>query len=574
MNFYGRDDDVSIASDDSDENELENDGENDVFQSYYRGLQALERYVGDDDDDDDDDDGDEYDGADQEEEEEEDGGGNVLRALSQFYSLQNDQTMSSHVDRGDGWSHLFLVTDQDQNTVMDIINDAVSIQCRDRYPGLVGFGFFPLEPQLSIEQWRKVGTTICRCKKMKEISFQGLNEYISVDVLRALFYTNGSPNISPLSCLRLGGNDFGLEGVRLLVPFLKTRSEMDDLDLSDSNLDDEGARLIADVLDAVLVKELFLARNNITVAGMSSILNSRYSTTLLHLDMNGNNFSGRPEIDIIARFLGRDGIALESIVIGGGDELESEGFQVEWVEILLRSLRNNSSLRQLSIFSNIHDYVLGSISTQLINEIINLTGNTSSFDALCNSNHTFASLNVTVDEESFEPTLHLRRLLKINNIRDISSNQRLRCKLQSFYFQEIFSVEPFLSMKVSMMPNVLELVTQPSDAQGKEVGICSKCVATLNGNLSDTYQFIRHWNVPLLFSFPPQLTECQKLEGEMKQMQFESNLKIKQLEDALRDAEQKMQLLELENKRLMSEIEGVNMNNGCYPHKQSKTVSK
>mmetsp|Transcript_25265 Transcript_25265/g.48964 ORF Transcript_25265/g.48964 Transcript_25265/m.48964 type:complete len:82 (-) Transcript_25265:36-281(-) len=71
MNFYGRDDDVSIASDDSDENELENDGENDVFQSYYRGLQALERYVGDDDDDDDDD-GDEYDGADQEEEEEED----------------------------------------------------------------------------------------------------------------------------------------------------------------------------------------------------------------------------------------------------------------------------------------------------------------------------------------------------------------------------------------------------------------------------------------------------------------------------------------------------------------------
>jgi len=129
-------------------------------------------------------------------------------------------------------------------------------------------------------------------------------------------------------------------------------------------------------------------------------------------------------------------------------------------------------------------------------------------------------------------------------------------------------------MKVSMMPNVLELVTQPSDAQGKEVGICSKCVATLNGNLSDTYQFIRHWNVPLLFSFPPQLTECQKLEGEMKQMQFESNLKIKQLEDALRDAEQKMQLLELENKRLMSEIEGVNMNNGCYPHKQSKTVSK
>jgi Leucine-rich repeat (LRR) protein len=82
-----------------------------------------------------------------------------------------------------------------------------------------------------------------------------------------------------------------------LCKALAVNATLTELDLSGCNIEDGGAREMADALEAnVVLRSLNLARNRITDSGAAQLSNALlcFNTTLEYLDMNGNLVGGVP----------------------------------------------------------------------------------------------------------------------------------------------------------------------------------------------------------------------------------------------------------------------------------------
>jgi Leucine-rich repeat (LRR) protein len=80
-----------------------------------------------------------------------------------------------------------------------------------------------------------------------------------------------------------------------LCKALAVNATLTELDLSGCNIEDGGAREMADALESnVVLRSLNLARNRITESGAAQLSNALlcFNTTLEYLDMNGNLIGG------------------------------------------------------------------------------------------------------------------------------------------------------------------------------------------------------------------------------------------------------------------------------------------
>ncbi len=387
---------------------------------------------------------------------------------------------------------------------------------------------------IPIDSWRSMGDIISNCKRLEEIYLEYME--LTAEVAEALFRRNG-PYEFPLSKLSFVGNGLGPREIEVVVPFLKSFTRIGLLDLRKNRIGNDGAQALANALDEIPVKSLILSDNQITLDGMSRILSSRSSTlTCLHLDRNE---IGNDGIELLAQFFRQGGIALEELKIG-----RLNRFNVTWAKVLLESLHDNKWMKE------IHFVGLGDADHMILhNAAKNLVCDTSSFDAFCKSNHIFQKLVSC----RYRPFHSLHYAFRINASSHFSINKKLRCKLRSIYFHHDFDVEPFLSMKISLIPNVLGFLSRSNEFISNEND---------KGNLNGMYRFVRNWNIPDLCIFPPPEVKIKILKSENAKLKCSLNTRIKQLEGEVsrlerlqRDSNQRILQLEIENQLLSQENE-------------------
>ncbi|KAL7465323.1 hypothetical protein ACHAXS_005647 [Conticribra weissflogii] len=428
----------------------------------------------------------------------------------------------------DGFRQWFF--DEKSDQVADIVNDSYYIHINDD-------DFLP--SSFSLEKWREIGSVLSRCKKLGLIWFS--SQPLEEEMLMALFQADG-PYDFPLRGLFLDGNRFfGPRGMQAILPFLNTRTELEVLKLGSCELGNDGARYLAKVLDHVRIKELLVGNNSLDTEGISLILSSENAMYLEHLDISGRNL-GLAECALISQFLSREGICLEHISVGENgrpdedadfdDDLDT--FDIEWVIMLIRSLRGNKSLKRIDVYSDTMeeqgtDEEIDEIWDDVADATMSLVCNTTSIQACCQSNHVLNHISL-FSEERFPQ--RIEEVLGINE-RDISTNKKVRRKLQNFFFDGMFEVHPFLSMKTVCMPHVLALFANERLISIDELDDTS-CEGSIEGNLNGLYNFMRHWNLPALYTSGLQqvgIEELQGQNGDLLRMVMEAEEKLSCLEE-------------------------------------------
>lgn len=413
------------------------------------------------------------------------------------------------IDREENWPEkYFYCLDENSTPVVDISEDAVYFFVHSYY-------YNSLSPDLTIQEWRNIGSIISRCKKLKVIHIVQLCGGLTQDIMKAIFQAEG-PYDFPLEHLNLTNNEIASAGMEFLVPYLQSRTKLECLHLGGNRIGDEGALFLADVLDKVRVKSLNISSNRINAVALSRILSSVHSKSLVYLDLLGNS-SGRNAVNEIAQYLSTSNVSLENIQIGDDGETVEEEFNLECITILLRSLQYNTTLRKLHIYTHRRNLDVSNLTPESFVQIgmtlLELICNGSSFDAFCKSNHVLGSMRIKSRQGGdFAELLKVdpvRQAFRINARTDISENQKLRLKLVSIYFctGSEFSISDidmhsFRNLKLAWMPHLLGLFTEtPQKHSEANVRRCKKCAAYQIGTMSCVYSLVRHWNVADLFSY-------------------------------------------------------------------------
>lgn len=389
----------------------------------------------------------------------------------------------------DKWLRVFDFLDKDQNKLFnltEVINSTVQIKSKT-----------PICLSLELLNWDEMGSIICHCKCLKRLSLSGFPGGFDQETLSSLFPPN-TRYIFSLERVELGWNEIGSSGVAAICPLLRSQSQLQHLDLGGNEIDDEGIEYIANVLDKVRVKKLLLPWNQFSATGLSRIFSSANSSHIHKLNIEGNDLR-REEVTEMANFLKRKDNSLENLIVGN-----NETDYMDRVEIFLQSIQNNTALKMLRIEADLCSPggLTTSIQDRLCQAMQSLVCNTSSLESVCQSNHKFEFLCLKSSPANDDCSLpwSVDCATTINRTPDISLNEKLRCKLKTIYFQREFDLQPFLSMKVTWMPNVLELLA-------KEVKY--GCWAQ-SGNLNGLYRIVRQWCMPDLFIAPRTQNRVEK----------------------------------------------------------------
>lgn len=401
----------------------------------------------------------------------------------------------------------------------------------------------------TIGDYQRVGSLLGRCMSLKHIV---LEVCVGTDVLNALFQAEGPYNF-PLRSLELRLVALGPREFETLVPFLKTRTSLNRLRLYRNRFDNQSARLLARVMDQVRIRLLEISHNQVTVEGLSKILSSGNAIHLEKLVFRCQ--VGQGDVDGISRFLQREsGSALECISIGINDQI----FHEEWLESLILTLHRNSTLKTLEIHCDRFALGNGLLRSkpfcERVSDAVNtLICDTASFDSICGSNHVFQSLLLS-SSFCFELHRSAKEVMKIN-ARPIALNLRLRCKLRKYYFLGKFDLQPFLSMKPAFIPKALELLTRSEiwvEDRDNPRGN-GRYIVSLEGTLNGIYCFVRHWNLPVLFTFSTLQSKIQRLGSELERVKLELSEMTQKYEKLKFDSTFKMRNLESVVARLQRE---------------------
>jgi len=402
---------------------------------------------------------------------------------------------------------------------------------------------------ISRENWQKLGSVISQCKKLKNIIFRDF-EALGENILTAVFQSTDGPYNFPLDHLSFENSKIGQDGIYALLPFIKSRKELNCLDLHGTDLGDSGAAVIGELLGEVRLNNLVISENPLSIFGINRIISAKNFKHLKTLGIHEIELETE-EVEQIARVLKEQTNSLEKLSIGCEDP-ELQQSQIEWVEILLQSLKTNKTMKSLTIHSYTpHMYHLDpDLSDRLETILMSVVCDTASFSALCDSNHTLVVSNCVSPLAT-----------AINSHSGWSTNQKIRRKLQAIYFHGEFSVQDFLPMKTVWMPRVLELVSSlqgyhPSFGAIRQYGECPLCQKR---NLNGMYKFIRHWNLPNLLSYPSAQVELKQLREKFDKFQSESDGRIHHLEGVVRELATKQLESDKEIQRLKRELSRVKL---------------
>ena len=247
--------------------------------------------------------------------------------------------------------------------------------------------------------WELLGGYIANNKYLEEIHLTGCH---LTDSNMCHLFKNWK-RAGSLKRLDLSGNEFGIDGIRSMVPFLKNSRNLSKLDISENrNINSECFSLLVEALHAggsieilqlcgcnvgdiaalekcVLphLKILLLSSNNIR-----SLPTSLENYTNLEDLYLRNNKIGKEGCRSIAKLLQKEGSRLREL------DLADTGMSDEEAEILADSLKHNTTLISLYLVKNNFEEKGFVAFLKLLNDM-------SSIDSTYNSNHTLTLLTLT-----------------------------------------------------------------------------------------------------------------------------------------------------------------------------------
>ncbi len=235
------------------------------------------------------------------------------------------------------------------------------------------------------------------------------------------------------------------------------------------------------------MKQLWLSSNNITNLGYSSI----------------------------AQFLRNDEINLKTLYLTNNQTLG-----VETAQELADALGDTKTLEYIDMPTRTgYNRDVGGIKNA-VSGLRKAVCNQTSFEALCNSNHSLWSIGEHATEYISGKSSRFRVALDVN-ARDCSIGAKIRAKLRCYYFNGEFSIQPFVEMPAKFIPSALELASMSEELCGEKEGRLEWKTPVLarNSHLGGIYRIVRnYWNLQELFSF---VSPEAKLEVTIQQQEAE-----------------------------------------------------
>jgi len=187
--------------------------------------------------------------------------------------------------------------------------------------------------------WRLLGRYIANNRFLDTVVLKNIN--ITDEKMVSLFSElTGS---EPLSEMSLNGNEFGIEGVRSMVPFLENSPKLSNINCCfNDNFNSECFELLVQTLHGKFIKTLMFYNCNITDISPLSVYNM---PNLQNLNLGDNNI-GREGCIVISNLLQEEGTTFEDLY------LNNTGMGDEEVELLATSLKRNTKLKVLGLQDN------------------------------------------------------------------------------------------------------------------------------------------------------------------------------------------------------------------------------
>jgi len=220
--------------------------------------------------------------------------------------------------------------------------------------------------------WRLFGRYIANNTHLKTIDLHNCN----INNQKMTLFFSELVRSNSLKLLILSNNSFGIEGLRVMVPFLRNAAKLECLDVDDNNnMDTECFELLVSTFSGTDVEELSFGNCNITdISALERFNVSRL--TVLHVD--GNNI-GRQGFNIVSNLLQQEGSVLKAI------GLSNAGVGDDETEMLVNSLKHNTSLEHLYLDKN-------NIGKRGCIALLKLVNDISSIESTYNSNRTLKKL--------------------------------------------------------------------------------------------------------------------------------------------------------------------------------------
>jgi hypothetical protein len=261
--------------------------------------------------------------------------------------------------------------------------------------------------------------------------------------------------------LLLMNNDFGIEGIRSMVPFLRNSPNLSKLDLSgNENINTECFGVLMSALNGSPSMEE-LRFNECNVKDISA-LNTYPLPNLLTLELRKNKI-GRDGFITISHLLEKEGSTLTML------GLECTGMGDDEAEIIATSLKHNTKLRTLYLRMN------DEITEKGRALFLRLLADMSSIKSTYNSNHTLANciFAYSGDEET-TPIMHLIDIVcrynressspeaagrtKVIQNQLNSQSRKVWCQLQGIEYSSIANLLADVDIKPILLPNILALI--------------------------------------------------------------------------------------------------------------------
>lgn len=329
----------------------------------------------------------------------------------------------------------------------------ISTRCRDEIRMIKNndedFNMFNLNPHDAVvftnQAWELLGRYIANNThlNMVDLGIRGLTN----ETMTLLF--EELTGCASLHHLYLNHNDFGIVGIRCMLPFLESSSTLHTLNLTSCrNVDTDCFELVMSTLDGKSVKELYLGGCNITDV---SALDTYNLPNLQRLNLSGNSF-GREGCRTISNLLQRESAALKHLF------LNNTGMGDQEAEMIASSLKRNTKLEELNLKRNNITETGCLAFFKLLNDI-------SSIDNTYNSNHTLKTVDiaeyVTSDllDSISEACIENRRGRNIGRSKVVRTqlkgqNREKYCKLQGIQCPS----NVFADIELVLLPDILALI--------------------------------------------------------------------------------------------------------------------
>ena len=267
-----------------------------------------------------------------------------------------------------------VVFGDDIGTDIEFQNDVSHIIYNE--PAMVDFALHQDDADnLSDLAWELLGRYIAINTHLKKIDLQ----YCSmIDAKMAALFSRLTKSAS-IRRFNLMNNEFGMDGVRSMVPFLENAPHLEQLLMNcNNNVGTECFEMLISALNRSSSMEE-LRFNQCNIADISA-LNTYTLPNLRLLTLNGNNI-GRDGCNVVSNLLQKEDSSLIEL------DLVSTGMGDDEAEIIASSLKHNTNLQQLHLGNNNIRQRGGKAFLKLLNDI-------SSIESTYKSNHSLKVLGL------------------------------------------------------------------------------------------------------------------------------------------------------------------------------------